>query len=212
MPVQRLLHLGVIEELVDQNIAVVAAVGNDGPSKTSSPGNYAGVIAVGAVEWPGRVWRVQRQRDGAPLCAARSVRSPVWTSCRPAKATSSPSPRALRQPPPRRGRAGAAAPARAGTAPTEWKALLKRTARRPAGWDALRGGGAGILDARKLLSEGIVFHMPKSARLSSAAPTSSRGSGVRKPAHGARSSGGMTANRSTRPCAARSSRATSRLL
>jgi len=34
--------------------------------------------------------------------------------------------------------------------------------------------------------------MPKSATLSSAAPTSSRGSGVRKPAHGARSSG-MTA-------------------
>ncbi|BDE73479.1 hypothetical protein HQS1_46030 [Delftia lacustris] len=37
-----------------------------------------------------------------------------------------------------------------------------------------------------------MFHMPKSATLSSAAPTSSRGSGVRKPAHGARSSG-MTA-------------------
>src|SRR5450830_631064 len=42
-------YLGVIDELIDQNIVVVAAVGNGGARTSSSPGNYARVIGVGAV-------------------------------------------------------------------------------------------------------------------------------------------------------------------
>ena len=48
-------YLGVIGELIDQNIAVVAAVGNDGALRSSSPGNYGSVIAVGAVDGKGKV-------------------------------------------------------------------------------------------------------------------------------------------------------------
>jgi len=145
-------YLGVIEELVDQNIAVVAAVGNDGPSKTSSPGNYAGVIAVGAVDGRSRVCAFSGsatvRRSARPdLCAPGldilSAGKGDEFALSTGTSTAAPHVAAvlalLRQRAPER-------------TPAEWKALLKRTARRPASWDALRGG-AGILDARKLLSE-----------------------------------------------------------
>ncbi|BDE73478.1 S8 family peptidase [Delftia lacustris] len=145
-------YLGVIEELVDQNIAVVAAVGNDGPSKTSSPGNYAGVIAVGAVDGRSRVCAFSGsatvRRSARPdLCAPGldilSAGKGDEFALSTGTSTAAPHVAAvlalLRQRAPER-------------TPAEWKALLKRSARRPASWDALRGG-AGILDARKLLSE-----------------------------------------------------------
>lgn len=144
-------YLGVIEELVDQNIAVVAAVGNDGPNKTTSPGNYAGVIAVGAVDGRSRVCAFSGsatvRRSARPdLCAPGldilSAGKGDEFALSTGTSTAAPHVAAvlalLRQRAPE-------------WTPAQWKALLKRTARQPSSWDAARGG-AGILDARKLLS------------------------------------------------------------
>lgn len=144
-------YLGVIQELVDLNIAVVAAVGNDGPNRSSSPGNYAGVIAVGAVDGRSRVCAFSgsatvRRSSRPDLCAPGLdvLSAGKGNEFALSTGTSMAAPHVaavlalLRQRAPER-------------TPAQWKALLKRTARQPAKWDASRGG-AGILDARKLLS------------------------------------------------------------
>lgn len=144
-------YLGVVRELIDQNIVVVAAVGNSGVNTSSSPGNYAGVIGVGAVDGRNRVCgfsgsatvrRSVRPDLCAPgvdvLSAGRGDEFAISTG------TSMAAPHV----------AGVLALIRQRApdlTPVQLKALLKRTARQPAAWDASRGG-AGVLDGRALLS------------------------------------------------------------
>lgn len=144
-------YLGIIGELIDQNIAVVAAVGNGGVDKSSSPGNYGSVIAVGAVDAKGRVCpfsgsgkvkKNARPDVCAPgmniLSAGRGEDFAVSTG------TSMAAPHV----------AGVLALLRERApdlTPAQLKDLLKKHARVPSDWDVSRGG-AGIVDGRALLA------------------------------------------------------------
>lgn len=144
-------YLGVLDELIDQNIAVVAAVGNGGANTTCSPGNYDSVIGVGAVDARNRICEFSG--------SAKVKRSPRPDLCAPgvdvlsagkgdefalSTGTSMATPHVagvlalLRQ-------------RRPDLKPGQLKQLLKANARQPAGWDSGRGG-AGIIDGKALLS------------------------------------------------------------
>ncbi|MBI5792547.1 MAG: S8 family peptidase [Rhodocyclales bacterium] len=144
-------YLGIIGELIDQNIAIVAAVGNQGIDTSSSPGNYASVIGVGAIDGRNRICafsgsatvrRAPRPDLCAPgldvLSAGRGDEFALSTGTSMAAPHVAGVLALLRQRAP-------------DLTPAQLKALLRRTARRPAGWEASRGG-AGILDGRALLS------------------------------------------------------------
>lgn len=144
-------YLGVIGELIDQNIVVVAAVGNGGVKTSSSPGNYADVIGVGAVGRNNQVAGFSssatvRRRPRPDLCApgmdiisaGRAEEFAVSTGTSMAAPHVAGVVALLRQRAP-------------DLSPGQIKDLLKQSAHRPGGWDANRGG-AGILDARALLS------------------------------------------------------------
>ena len=144
-------YLGVIRELVDQNIVVVAAVGNDGVGKSTSPGNYSGVVSVGAVDSRGKVCSfsgsARVNRVARPdLCAPGDaiISAGQGTDAAVSTGTSMAAPHV----------AGLIALARQRApdlTPAKIKSLLKSTAKRPAGWDDSRGG-SGILDGSALLS------------------------------------------------------------
>lgn len=144
-------YLGVIAELIEQNIVVVASVGNSGANATCSPGNYAGVIGVGAVDGNNRVCEFSgsarvRRAVRPDLCApgvnvvsaGRSDEFAVSTGTSMAAPHVAGMVALLRQRCPE-------------LAPLRIKELLKSTARQPAGWDTNRGG-AGIIDGERLLS------------------------------------------------------------
>jgi subtilisin len=144
-------YLGVIQELVDQGIVVVAAVGNGGATTSSSPGNYAEVISVGAVDLRGQVCSFSSsarvRRSGRPdVCAPGKdiISAGKGDEFAVSTGTSMAAPHVagvlalLRQRAPE-------------LTPAQLKGLLMRAVRRPAGWDAARGG-AGLLNGRALLS------------------------------------------------------------
>lgn len=144
-------YLGIIDELVDQNIAVVAAVGNGGASTSASPGNYASVIAVGAVDGTGAVCKFSgsatvRRRARPDVCAPglNILSAGKGNDFALSTGTSMAAPHVagilalLRSLAPER-------------TPAQLKTLLTRHARRPEHWDASRGG-AGIVDGRALLA------------------------------------------------------------
>jgi len=143
-------YLDVIGELVEQNIVVVASVGNTA-GQTCSPGNYGKVVCVGAVDEHDRICdfsgsgRVRRS-SRPDLCApGRSVISAgQGNDAALSDGTSMAAPHV----------AGIVALARQKNpdlTPLQIKNRLKRTSRVPDGWDTNRGG-AGILDAQNLLS------------------------------------------------------------
>jgi subtilisin family serine protease len=45
-----------VQALRTRQILVVAAAGNEGPGTSRSPGNYNGVLSVGAVDQAGEIW------------------------------------------------------------------------------------------------------------------------------------------------------------
>lgn len=144
-------YLGVIDELIDQNIAVVAAVGNGGPLSSSSPGNYSSVIAVGAVDGHSKVCAFSgsatvRKSARPDLCAPgiNILSAGKGEDFALSTGTSMAAPHV----------AGILALLRARApelTPAQLKALLKQHARRPGNWDVARGG-AGIVDGRALLA------------------------------------------------------------
>ncbi|MGE0329284.1 MAG: S8 family serine peptidase [Ramlibacter sp.] len=144
-------YLGIIEELIDQNIVVVAAVGNQGPRTSASPGNYANVISVGAVTARNAVCGFSgsarvRNKDRPDICAPgeKILSAGGADTMAVCDGTSMAAPHVagicalLKQRAPE-------------LSPAQLKDLLLQTAHRPAGWDAKRGG-AGIVHAQRALS------------------------------------------------------------
>lgn len=144
-------YLDVIGELIDQNITVVAAVGNSGANTSSSPGNYPRVISVGAIDGRAQVCAFSGsatvRRSARPdICApgVRVLSAGQGEEFAFSRGTSAAAPHVA-------GVVALLKQRRPDLTPQAVKTLLKRCASQPVGWDESRGG-AGIVDGKRLLA------------------------------------------------------------